>query len=91
MRDGSAKRVAFEHAAQDLDLVALVALGHQPALPGPAAIEVGLDALRVEREAWWAAVDDDADAASVGLAEGMDAEGVSPAAAHPHQDRARRW
>jgi hypothetical protein len=43
-------------------------------LAGAAAVELVLDLIQGERDAGRAAIDDDADAATVRLAEGVDAE-----------------
>ena len=42
-RDRRADGETVEDARQDLDLIGFVALGDEPALAGPAAVEVGLD------------------------------------------------
>ena len=63
-------------------LVGLVARGDDLALPGAAAVEFGLDVGLGSGECGRAAVDDDADAAAVGFAEGGDAEDVAEAARH---------
>ncbi len=59
---------------EDLDTVGLVALGHQAALAGPSAVEVGLDVVLGELQPWRAPVEHDAHRTAVGLAEGGDAE-----------------
>ena len=64
---------------QDLDLVGLLALGGELALPRPAAVEPGLDVRFGERDARRAAVDDAAERRPVALAPGGDAEEMAEA------------
>jgi hypothetical protein len=69
-------------AAQDLDLVGLLARAGELALAGAAAGHLGGDAGEGEGVAGGAAVDDHAEAAAVGLAEGGDAKGGAEGVAH---------
>ena len=54
--DRRAGRAALEHAREDLDRVALLALGHEPRRPGFAAIQFPLDVGFGERHAGRAAI-----------------------------------
>ena len=65
---------SYEGAGEDLDGVRLLAGGDDAGLAGAAAVEVGLDVRLRQGDARRAAVEDDADAASVGFAPGGDAE-----------------
>ena len=73
---------SFEHSGEDLRLVGLVALGGQVALAGSTAVEVPLEVLDPEWEAWRAAVDDHAYPATVTLTPRGDAEDRTERTAH---------
>ncbi len=68
-RDRRAERVALEDAREDLGAIGFVARRRQAALARATPIEVALDLRERDREPRRAAVDDDADAAAVRLAE----------------------
>jgi hypothetical protein len=72
--DGRALRLAFEYAGKDLELVFFAPLRGNPRLAGLAAIQFTLDESGVDGQPGRAAVDDHADARTVRLAEGCDAE-----------------
>ena len=69
---------------QDLDPVGFVALGHEPALTGPTAVEVVLDRIDVECEPGRAPVDHDPHCGPVRLAERLEPE--QPAEGTGHQE-----
>src|ERR1035441_9659187 len=72
--DGRAERLAVEGAGEDLAGIAFLARRDDLALAGTAAVQIDLDVGFGQRDARRAAVDDHADAASVGLAPGGDLE-----------------
>ena len=78
-RDRRAGGPALEGAGEDLDLVGLLPLGGEAALPRPAGVEPGLDVGLGQRDARRAAVDDAAERRPVALAPGGDAEEVAEA------------
>ena len=72
--DRGTERLALEQARQHLDLIGLVALGHEPALARTAPIEVALDIFDDEGQTRRAAVDDHADTPAMGLTKRGDPE-----------------
>ena len=78
---------ALEKTGQDPHLIRLLPLGHQPALTGPASVEIALNVGDVERQARRTAVDHDTDRRTVGFAERGQAEELSEAAAHDPECR----
>ena len=80
--DGGPESVSLEDAGEDLGLVALLALGGQATLARATSVEVALDVLGDERQAWRAAINDDSDSATMGLAPGGDSEQGSKGAGH---------
>src|SRR5262249_29901558 len=73
-RDRRPRGLPLEEAGQHLDPVRLAALGGQPALPRPAAVEVALDVRRVDGDPRRASVDHHPHRRAVRLAESADAE-----------------
>ena len=69
--------VVRHDARENARLVRLPPLGGEARRPGPAAVELGLDVGRLERQTRRAAVDDAADPRPVALAESGDAEQVA--------------
>ena len=88
--DGRAEREALERAGEDVAGVAFLARGDDLALPGTAAIEIDLDVGLNDGDARGAAIDDNADAAAMGLAPGGDlkemAKGVRHGIQKPNTD-----
>src|SRR5699024_9220770 len=79
--DRRAGRPPLEDTREEFGLVALLALGHDRALPWPAAVEVHPEVVYRQREPRWATVDDDEIAWTVALTGGRDTEGLSEAIA----------
>ena len=75
--DGRAERQPVVQAGEDFGGVRLLARGDDVRLAGAAAVEFALDVFQRDRDARRAAIDDDADAAAVRLAEGVDAENLA--------------
>ena len=73
---------AIEQATEDLDLVVFLARCRDPALPGFAPVQLMLNRRDIKRQPRRAAIDDHADTATVGFAEGADAKKLAEAAAH---------
>lgn len=67
--DGGAEGFSFEGAGEDFALVGFVAGGGDFGLAGAAAVEFDLEIGFGERDEGRAAIDDDADASSVGFTE----------------------
>ena len=67
-RDRCAEGQAFVDAGDDLGCVAFFARCRDIALAGAAAIELELNIVFAQWEAWWATVDNDADASTMALA-----------------------
>src|SRR5690606_30531565 len=80
--DRRAGRQTFVDAREDADLVGLLARRGDLALARAAAVELGLDVGLAQRQARRAAVDDDADAASVAFAPGADGEELAENVGH---------
>ena len=80
--DGGAKRPALESSRQNLARVAFLARRDDLALTGTTAGEINLDVGFGQRDARRAAVNDHADAASVGLAPGGDLKEMAKGVRH---------
>lgn len=80
--DGGAEGEVFEGAGEDLAGIGFFARGGDIGLAGFPAVEGGLDIGFGEGEVGGAAVDDDADGAAVGFAEGGDAEEMAGDGGH---------
>jgi len=81
-RDGRAERFALERAGKNLNAISLLARSYNLGLAGSAAIKVGLNVRFRQREARRAAVDHNADAATVRFTPGSDAEQVPKRICH---------
>ena len=81
-RDRCAEGHAIEQATENFDLVILLAGGGDLALAWLAAVEFGLDRFKIQLQPGRAAVDDYANPAAMGFAEGADPKEISEAAAH---------
>ena len=68
-RDRCASRLAFEDAGQDFDPVGFLPLGHVSGRAGFAAIQILLDIVGGQRQAWRATIDDAPDGRAVAFAE----------------------
>ena len=77
-----AGRLAFEDAAEKLDLVGFLAVGGYVALTWASAVELALDEVDVDVDACWHAVDDTTNGWTVAFAEGCQAEKITECIAH---------
>ena len=75
--DGGTRRPAFKHAAHQLYAVALAALRRNRALTGSSAVELLLDEVEVDDDAWRHTVHYATDGLTVALAEGGQPENLS--------------
>src|SRR5262249_49410382 len=77
--DRRPRRLALEQARQDLHLIRLAPLRREARLPGPAAVEPGLDVGFAQREARRHAVDDAADRRPMTLTPGRESKELTEA------------
>jgi hypothetical protein len=80
--DRRAERLPLEQAGENLGPVRLIARCGDAALTGPAPVEIALDFLDRELQAWRAPVDHHAHPAAMRFAEGRDAEEVTERGRH---------
>ena len=72
-----AGRFIQKHAGKDFDRVRFLPLGGEARLAGAAAVQIGLNVMLAQSDAWRATVDDAADRRPMAFAEGGHPEGMS--------------